>query len=321
MGGNTFFRKYFTDEELLLLVKKAVEQPLVSLRSDRKFDTERQWRADVPRLLDKDSSKRFYFFLATYHSSFNCAWCDSVLGIESFYGGIVGTGFNKFCASCVNDHVFSKKENFTEEQLLAKGSKITKSKLLFYQTDEGKETAKTIGKKNAIRMKEFVKTNQGKLNIENSRKFNSELMTEKILRGEFTPKTNNRNTHWDSYLNGVCYRSSWEAYYHYLYPNLEYEKLRIPYVDVTGKEKVYIVDFVDHDRNIVVEIKPSGLTKKQNELLKIDALKEWAKINEYSVLIISEYELFNKPLPDDLTMFDENTQRKLKKSYYANTKN
>ena len=62
----------------------------------------------------------------------------------------------------------------------------------------------------------------------------SKLMKQKILDGTFTPNSNNRNTHWDSYFKGKKFRSSWEAIYYSLHPEALYESLRIPYTYSTS---------------------------------------------------------------------------------------
>jgi hypothetical protein len=74
-------------------------------------------------------------------------------------------------------------------------------------------------------------------------------MKQKILSGEFTPNSNNRNTHWESTFNNNTYRSSWEALYQYFNQDAEYEKLRIEY-NINNTAKIYIVDFVDHVNKI-----------------------------------------------------------------------
>ena len=90
---------------------------------------------------------------------------------------------------------------------------------------------------------------------EEDKRARSKAMKLKILLGEFTPKSNNRNTHWDATLDGINYRSSWEALYKYINPGAAYEELRVEYI-YEGESKIYLVDFVDHINNLVVEVKP-----------------------------------------------------------------
>lgn len=142
------------------------------------------------------------------------------------------------------------------------------------------------------------------------KKAKSEFMKGRILRGEFTPNTNNRLTHRDIWFNGVCYRSSWEVLFAATHKTYAYEKLRIPYT-LDNESHVYIVDFVDHDAKIAVEIKPYELLTKQHNDIKINALKEWAKQNGYEVQIWMQNEITELAKNTDLSIFDETIQTKL----------
>src|SRR6056300_218223 len=50
----------------------------------------------------------------------------------------------------------------------------------------------------------------GKKHSLEERQNKSQKMKELILSGKFTPNSNNRNTHWDSFYQDKKYRSSWE---------------------------------------------------------------------------------------------------------------
>lgn len=145
----------------------------------------------------------------------------------------------------------------------------------------------------------------------------SKIMKQKILDGVFTPNSNNRNTHWESTFSGKKYRSSWEALYQYLDPLAEYEKLRIPYT-VYGKEKIYIVDFINYNNNTVIEVKPQEFLFDDATIAKLNALQLWAANNGYTIIIATQsyFRQFSQPI--DLTEFDTNTQRKIKKLYETN---
>lgn len=149
----------------------------------------------------------------------------------------------------------------------------------------------------------------------------SDTMKEKILKGQFTPNTNNRNTHWESCYNGKKYRSSWEALYQSFNEYAEYEELRIVY-KLENTEKVYIVDFIDYVNKVVVEVKPSRLCLTHKNKIKLEALADWAKINGYKLLIADENWFLSHPIgiiPFD--KFDNNTKRKIQKLYEINKKN
>ena len=151
----------------------------------------------------------------------------------------------------------------------------------------------------------------GKKYSQEQRDFLSKLMKEKILSGEFTPNTNNRNTHWESFYDNKKYRSSWEALYAAYDNNAEYEELRIPYLDKSGNERIYIVDFVNHNTKEAIEVKPKRLFEKSEE--KINCLRDWCYTNGYKMILADEK--FLKALDKtniNVELFDENTLKKLK---------
>jgi len=153
----------------------------------------------------------------------------------------------------------------------------------------------------------------GKQMSEEDKQLRSNTMKNAILSGKFTPNSNNRNTHWDSYFNGKPYRSSWEALYQSLDKDAEYETLRIPYTFEDG-EYVYIVDFVNHKTKKAIEVKPKKMYNDKKTLAKIDALNQWCSGNEYTLLIADEAFFVSHECPCN-HLFDDNTYRKIKKLY------
>jgi very-short-patch-repair endonuclease len=149
------------------------------------------------------------------------------------------------------------------------------------------------------------------------KEFRSALMKKKILEGTFTPLSNNRNTHWNSYYKNKKYRSSWEALYQYFNESAEYESLRIEY-ELYNEKHIYIVDFIDHNNKIVVEVKPKNMCVGEKFMAKKTALDDWAKSNGYTVLFVDHTWLINQKMVIDYTYFDDNTVRKIKKLYEIN---
>ena len=141
-----------------------------------------------------------------------------------------------------------------------------------------------------------------------------------IQDGKFTPNSNNRQTHYDVTFNGVKYRSSWEALYHSYNPQAKYEELRISYTH-NNQEKVYIVDFVDHQNKLVVEVKPREMVKDTLFQAKWKSLVDWAQHKGYTVLLADQYWLVNNVLNPDLSKFDDITARKLRTLYEASKEN
>lgn len=149
----------------------------------------------------------------------------------------------------------------------------------------------------------------------------SRRMKNKILKGEFTPNSNNRNTHWDAEYLGRKYRSSWEALYHAFDPEAKYEEVRIPYC-FEGKERIYIVDFVNHYSRKLVEVKPRELAYDKLTQAKFEAARKWALDRGYDFVLADQGWLAEKPMPN-LSDFDQHTQEKITKFYEAHqqTKN
>lgn len=316
MGGDTFNRRKFSNDELITLIQKI--EGYHSLFDNRVFDNERAWRANISRHLDTDSSNRFYFMLESLKGVPRCAYCNNELGIDSFnYSGDV-RGFRKYCPCCTTREVWKLSDNYDHVTLKERGNKISKKKLEFYQTAEGKKTAENNGKKISKSLTEFYKTENGVLARKKSSEHNSVLMRNRILSGKFTPNSNNRNTHWESVYNNRKYRSSWEAFYQYVYPDAEYEALRIEYA-YNSQNLIYVVDFIDHIRKVVAEVKPKELLTDPKTIAKLAALKSWAIKNGYETEIFTLESIKTLPEPD-YSLFDENTVKKLKK-IYATIKN
>jgi len=148
----------------------------------------------------------------------------------------------------------------------------------------------------------------------------SKMMKQKILDGNFTPNSNNRNTHWESTYNNKKYRSSWEALYQSIFPDDEFEKLRIKYI-FEGKEYVYIVDFVNHNTKTATEVKPLELCENIKTKTKLAALKEWCLNREYKFILADKLYLIAHPKPKNMLLFDNKTKIKIEGLYEANKKN
>ena len=128
----------------------------------------------------------------------------------------------------------------------------------------------------------------------------SNMMKQRILNGEFTPNSNNRFTQKNVPYKDKKFRSSWEVLFYALNPDYQYEKLRIKYAGKDSKDHVYIVDFVNHEKKIAVEIKPKELLNKQNNDIKINALKQWCIDNKYECKIITQYEIRDMMINNNL---------------------
>lgn len=146
------------------------------------------------------------------------------------------------------------------------------------------------------------------------KEFLSKQMKQKILSGKFTPNSNNRNTHWDSFYKNKKYRSSWEALYQSFDQQAEYETVRIPYWH-NNKEHIYIVDFVNHTSKTLIEVKPCELLLDKRTQDKFAAARAWCASNNYQFVIVDKEYLTTKQMPEDLFEFDSKTQQKIRKMY------
>lgn len=155
-------------------------------------------------------------------------------------------------------------------------------------------------------------TQKYKENSDKIKEKQSRTIKRKILNGEFKPKLNC----WNNSLiewKGRKYRSSWEAAFHYLNSGCEYEKLRIPYYDTEkGKERVFIVDFIDVCKKIVYEIKPTENSSTQNMKDKLKFLDAWCEDNGYTFVLITQKYFKDNLTQEDILNFPETIQRKLK---------
>jgi hypothetical protein len=117
----------------------------------------------------------------------------------------------------------------------------------------------------------------------------SQTMKRKILNGEFTPKSENRkrSKRIKSNITGLSYRSNWELIFHENNPKLQYELIRIKYMD-DNIERVYITDFVDIDNKIIYEIKPTSELKNKNFLNKLKYTEDWCLKNKFQYKVITE---------------------------------
>jgi hypothetical protein len=154
----------------------------------------------------------------------------------------------------------------------------------------------------------------GHVHTDEYRKKQSERMKELIRTGQFTPNSNNNNTHWESTFNGKKFRSSWEAIYYSHFPESEYEVLRIDYI-YNGNDHVYIVDFVDNVNKLAIEVKPQEHMADLRTIAKLAALQIWCNNNQFTLIIADQTYLRECGMPPDLSGFDQQTTEKVLKFY------
>lgn len=128
-----------------------------------------------------------------------------------------------------------------------------------------------------------------------SKQKQSETMKRKIESGNFTPNSNNWKRSVLLKLNideeALTFRSKWEAVFYLV--NLEnsnkllFEFIRIPYY-YENKEHIYIVDFVDLNKNKIFEVRPKCRQNLPKEKEKFLSAKHWAIKNNFEFILIDE---------------------------------
>lgn len=151
----------------------------------------------------------------------------------------------------------------------------------------------------------------GRKTSDSNKKKKSLLMKQRILDGSFTPNIKNSLTHWQSSYNGKRFRSSWEALFYKFNQDYEYEKQRLVYL-LDGEEKIYLVDFVNHSKRHLVEIKPSIHRNSKKQKAKEQALKEFCLKNKYYYSILDEEWFKSRYTISDIEDFEEETFNRLK---------
>lgn len=185
-------------------------------------------------------------------------------------------------------HINSLDRDISYLQTEEAKQKRVKSRSWYRPSEETKAKIVESNKKTWTPEKKLLQVEKNKANGVYER--SSKKIKQKILTGQYTPKTQNRLTHkrLDSKLTGIKkYRSNWEVKFHEANPHLLYEHLRIPYL-FNNTEKVYIVDFWDPFVRLAIEVKPSSMTESPQNKAKAIALKEWCFNNNATCKIITE---------------------------------
>jgi hypothetical protein len=191
------------------------------------------------------------------------------------------------------------KENESRKEKVSNLHKGHKYMLGVKQSEEWIENriSKIRGKKKNFSKEEIKRRSEFSKNLhkdpEYKRKMNtlaarrkaSKTMKEKILKGEFTPLSNNYKTHKRFKIDNYNFRSSWEAAFYISNPEFEYEKIRIKY-SFKKSEHVYITDFWSEDKRILIEIKPKKYQLTEKFKHKMTAAQEWCNKNNATYLIL-----------------------------------
>lgn len=229
-----------------------------------------------------DSWEELYdFLLPDTNKICECSKCSNKKKFKSFT-----KGYNRFCSIRCNNIWLSE-------------SRIGKNNPSFRMSEE---TRKNMGRKASIKMKKLIL--EGKFNPCVTNSWCHSKIKIKFRRGN------------EIVIQNV--RSSWEAFYQLLNPNLEYEKLRVPYF-YNNSWHTYIVDFIDLSNNIAIEIKPDKESYKEKNRIKEKALIEWCNQNNYTYKRIGESYFssikWNESLISDQPDYNKLSNPKFKKYF------
>lgn len=207
----------------------------------------------------------------------------------------------KYCPGCFKKKPYLLGKPRSEETR----KKIAEAAGQWSNSLEGKLWHEKHGKENSRKLKEYFKTDKGKIQLKERGKVQSILMKKKILNGEFTPNITNSFTHWDAQVEHEGkihkFRSSWEACVWLSNTHFEYETIRIRLS--TGGS--VIADFIDVSNKIIYEIKPRSFWIKQQD--KVNAIINYCIDNGYKFVWINEQNILNYV---DITKFTTDFNKK-----------
>jgi len=207
---------------------------------------------------------------------------------------------SKCCDNCKKEQPWKRNKIYSDEQR----AKFRKSKMAWYQSEDGFIHKQKMSKLNAEKMKKY-NSDPNTLNDRRIRhKKISDTLKRKIANGEVVPKITNSRTHWDAKIvldNGQIkkFRSSWEAVFWNSNQHLEFETLRIPWTDSNGELHSYIPDFYDRNKNIIYEIKPRSTWDVQNN--KMQQSIKWCMEQNIKFIWINENNIINYINESDFT--------------------
>jgi hypothetical protein len=237
---------------------------------------------DAQKELNADNYSKIVLFLVQEK---HCI-CGSLKKIKKPLQ-IMQTCSNKQCVSTIlRRHGANRDVSYLQTETIKQ--KRVNSRSWYKPSEKTKAKMAESNKKTWTREKKLQQVDKNRSNGVYER--SSKKIKQKILAGEYTPKTQNRLTHRRlfSKLTGIkTYRSSWEVKFHEANHSLLYEYIRIPYM-FDGTEKVYIVDFWDSHNRVAIEVKPASLTKTPQNTAKEHALKSWCSNNKASFKVVTE---------------------------------
>ena len=282
--------------EILDLVKMFHEDGLIKIRNRQNSPNNNGFSDEILKLKKKlckqtESISKIVYDFEHPNLLHNCVICNKNTSFKNYI-----EGYRRFCSSSCSCKL-----------KVGIGSRPEQSKILkdIYSSDRGKLIKERISNSYNI----YLNSEKGKSN----NIIQSKRIKDKILNGSWTPSITNSWTHWSTVIDGKKFRSSFEEIV-YLYYNkdIEYEKLRVPYI-FNNKNYIYIVDFIDNINKLVFEIKPKCLIQNEKNIVKDLYLTKWAIDNKYKYKILSEIEIREMALSLRGNIFVEQIIKKYKR--------
>jgi|APCry1669192010_1035390.scaffolds.fasta_scaffold00505_15 hypothetical protein len=226
-----------------------------------------------------------------------CRYCNQ----QTTFTGSIIQGYATFCSNKCQCRYNAQQRIGTHHDNTAK-QKICQKLKAFYKTAEGKRQKRILSDSRLGGLNPIHKQTPESRTA--TAKKISDSMKKLIVTGKFTPCITNSWCRSRVIINNIPFRSSWEAVFYILNDTVQYEKIRIPYVNESGVERIYIVDFLDELNKRLFEIKPKSNRHTPNNMLKEQAAKKWASQNGYSYTIITDEYFYINAKKIDYNLYD-----------------
>lgn len=230
-------------------------------------------------------------------------------GQQTSFTGSVIKGYAIYCSNKCQCSYNAQQRIGTHHDNTTK-QLISQKRKAFFKTAEGKRQRRMLSNS---RLGEHnpVHKQTPKVKIATAKKI-SDSMKRLIVNGKFTPCVTNSWCKSRVVINNIPFRSSWEAVFYILNDKIEYEKVRIPYFNKDGIEKIYIVDFVDTQNKRLFEIKPKSNIHIPNNVLKEQAAIKWSTQNGYSYTTITDEYFYVNAKKIDYNLYDPKLKASMK---------
>jgi hypothetical protein len=218
----------------------------------------------------------------------------------SFTGSLI-QGYATYCSNKCQCRYNAKQRIGTYHDNTTK-QLISQKRKAFFKTTEGERQRRMLSE-NRLGNRNPVHKQTPETKIAAAKK-RSDSMKKLIVSGKFTPCVTNSWCKSRVIINNIPFRSSWEAAFYILNERIKYEKVRIPYLNESGIQKIYIVDFVDTLNKRLFEIKPKINKHISNNILKEQAAIKWSEQNGYTYTSINDDYFYANAKKIDYTLYD-----------------